>query len=111
MVIVTDEDAKEDEPLKKPNTRKPKPTPNQNLNPKKPTTPKSNKNKIIKETVTTSEEELEVTKSNTKKSATNLEPKSDLPVIPDAIRFDPSKSLENKPKGLVDSLSGTVTKI
>ena len=65
MVIVTDEDAKEDEPLKKPNTRKPKPTPNQTLNPKKPTTPKSNKNKIIKETVTTSEEELEVTKSNT----------------------------------------------
>jgi len=109
VVIVTDEDAKEDEPLKKPNTRKPKPTPNQTLNPKKPTTPKSNKNKIIKETVTTSEEELEVTKSNTKKSTTNLEPKSDLPVIPDAIRFDPSKSLENKPKGLVDSLSGTET--
>ena len=27
------------------------------------------------------------------------------PVIPDSIRFDPSKSLENKPKGLVDSLS------
>lgn len=26
-------------------------------------------------------------------------------VIPESIRFDPSKSLENKPKGLVDSLS------
>merc|ERR1712223_1987124 len=26
-------------------------------------------------------------------------------VIPDAIRFDPAKSLENKPKGLVDSLT------
>lgn len=26
-------------------------------------------------------------------------------MIPDSIRFDPSKSLENKPKGLVDSLS------
>merc|ERR1712008_476228 len=26
-------------------------------------------------------------------------------VIPEAIRFDPAKSLENKPKGLVDSLT------
>ena len=59
---------------------------------------KGSSKKVLKD-ITTSEDE-EMTKTNTKKVESN-----DHPVIPDAIRFDPSKSLENKPKGLVDSLT------
>ena len=39
------------------------------------------------------------------KSNLTLEVKVDPNVIPEAMRFDPAKSLENKPKGLVDSLT------
>ena len=59
---------------------------------------KSKGKKVFLKDTTTSEDE-EVTKTNTKKET------PEQPVIPDSIRFDPSKSLENKPKGLVDSLS------
>ena len=60
---------------------------------------KGSSKKVLKD-ITTSEDE-EMTKTNTKKVESN----DQHPVIPDAIRFDPSKSLENKPKGLVDSLT------
>ena len=127
-------DLKDDEePLKKPKTRKPKQQQQQQVQQVKKS--KGKKVFLKDTITTSEDEEVTKTSTKKGKIITNFEifhwnislsatsllflysednfyfslfqniETPEQPVIPDSIRFDPSKSLENKPKGLVDSLS------
>ena len=111
-----DDDEEENEPLKKPPTtkvqvqKKAKPTVRKTAAKNNKESSPLKKSKIFDSTTsaTSEDEEMpEVKLEDDDKPLSTLKDSNqkESNVIPEDIRFDPAKNLENKPKGLVDSLT------